>query len=980
MPQTIGVAGWQPFYPENFSLDIPNLGHDNCGNVIAMTKNITVHDLVFDTTTHSQEPFARLFVNCCLWASRPRSTSLQAWLFSTGNDFFDTTVANLLNDCNIFVQNIGPWHSTWSNSNIPKNYQWINDCYNIPSPDLYILMPSFNALGATQQNDRRMDDQLQSRVYDDVVNKKSGLFISEWFHFLHSQPNRQTFYNSSNPAKSLYTLSPFILPNATPSVTDETPLAFVDTERAFFSRVIEDDTMSKVLPSSFEIIMSPAEHSPYNGEYTNVYEVQPACTIFWTCDTVQTDVVVDRTTPPPLPEPTNLSEIHMEIAKILVPKSCGPFNMYLDGPYQNYFSLENNKLFLTREPSERIQMPITVVAEDHFVPPRFEPISETHIVNFDKCDAAITLPLDGSGPAFSHRKCNACGNMWGSNNDDNISIVPFTEWAFSGEGSAELPAMAYLRGQHCDTNVLWLQVNAPGTYTVIVEADTELGPNQCVNPFSKDYGYFYVIQNTINDAPVTPEQHESLLDIFDNDLSTAYYYSSSIGNPNVPWSGKIRSVKIIDIPDPNETDGEDNRVRGDIFFALVFKKGCFTSSYSDQIKLTAYRGLKTTPKPEDVEVNIKVNNFLENSSLAGFDNPVQIALYDEFISATKIGKPGESLFTEDFTITALNGLNISNLILTHDNNDLISSLNWAPQGSASVNKNIYASFVGGTFPPSDEAVTINVSGTLVTTTTTTTTTCPPCDLNLSIVNNLNDVYFRFDGGPAYRKTDNDLEVAINICEGSQKSTNVNYYTENGKIYVNPDKPIASYISGETLAVAVVRQTNTTGYIQFTWDGSDCETGTGYDSKYEITNDPSSTTTTTTTTEPPFCDDEINIFCEQTLKCVPNPNDPSECIPDLQLSSQRLIAVTCCTSLSDTEILTRVFDFFNLTYGIDGSQLEDIPALSSSCPSSVSSAFGDCAFQDSSGECNDTILTLPISINNNGQTVIYCTPAAENPLP
>ena len=199
MAQTIGVAGWQPVITdfENQTL------YDNCGHVAAMTKNITSHDLVFDTTNNPQEPFARLFVNTCLWASRSRSSGPIVYFFSTGDINLDQKIEALLTGCNLYTTNIGPWHVSYADSDIPKSTS-SSQCGSRISPDLYLLMPSFNAFGALASNNRRMDYTLQSRVYDDVVNKQSGLVIAEWFHFLHSQFNRHTFYNAIIQSKVYY--------------------------------------------------------------------------------------------------------------------------------------------------------------------------------------------------------------------------------------------------------------------------------------------------------------------------------------------------------------------------------------------------------------------------------------------------------------------------------------------------------------------------------------------------------------------------------------------------------------------------------------------------------------------------------------------------------------------------------------------------------------------------------------------------------
>ena len=975
MAQTIGVAGWQPVITDFES----QTQYENCGHVAAITKSITSHDLVFDITNNSQEPFARLFVNTCLWAARSRSSGPVVYFFSTGDNILDQKIEALLANCNLFVTNIGPWHVSWADSDIPKGTT-SNQCGSIRSPDLYLLMPSFNAFGALASNDRRMDYTLQSRVYNDVVNKQSGLVISEWFHFLHSQFNRQTFYNANDPSKSLYLLSPFEIPNATPSATTEDPFVIVDTDNAYLNRVVIDDTMSRAMPSSFEIEMSNATLVPYNAEYTNIFDAKPSATIFWTTDTVEVDVVVN-TTPPPLPEPVDLNEIKMKIAEVALPESCGPMNLKLDGFYQNYFRLEGTTIYLIREPSDRIKLPITVIAEDHFRPRRFPTVSETHIASFDKCDAKITLPLNGAGPAFSYRKCGF-GQMWGSNDQDDVSIAPFEEWSFTGDGTTEFPSIATLAGQHCDTNVLWLQLNTGGQLNVTVEADTELPPNHCghnVSTGGQDGGYFYIIQNNDANLPVIyPVQHDQSLSILSptQGVSKQSYYHSQGWQTVTNWKGKLTSTKTITVPDPTQTVGGE-RVRGDAYLVFVFQKGMYKSVRTDRLKILAYFGDVTTPPPEDIDVNILANNNMDNARLTGFS---QTAETDEFISKTYTQKAGTSFFNASFTMRALNGLHIDSLTINHDNSNVINSITYSPIGNPSTTKTIYVDFVSS-FPSPDQSVIIDIDGTTVTTTTTTTTTCPPCQLTLDVTNDINDVRFTY-GGISYRKGDPNIPIVYDVCStNSQTSRQITYYTENNKVYYstsNPLKPLANYISGENLTVSVNRNNNTSGTITFSWNHLNCTTGQAYASAYKFDGNPSNTTTTTTTTQTPFCDDEIQVLCEQTLHCVSDPNDEDACIPSLSLSSQKLIAVTCC-NMTEDEIVQRVFDFFGETWS-SNSKLEDIPSLLNECSTTVTEAFGDCASKDSDGNCNETILTKPVAINFNGSTVIYCTLPSQNPLP
>jgi hypothetical protein len=392
--------------------------------------------------------------------------------------------------------------------------------------------------------------------------------------------------------------------------------------------------------------------------------------------------------------------------------------------------------------------------------------------------------------------------------------------------------------------------------------------------------------------------------------------------------------------------------------------------------LTAYFGQATTTPPPDVDINILANNLLPNTNLSGFGGS---ALFNEFISKTYSVKAGTFLQRDIFTISALNGLNIRNLTLNHNNSDVIRSLSWTPQGSDTLNKTIYIDYSLNGMPSSDQSVIINISGTTATTTTTTTTTCPPCQLTVDIVNNLDNVYLLYNG-IAYRKSDPNLQIVIDACSNSQVSSrSISFFTENGYVYYSPNKPTPTKVSGTTLNVESALFSQSNGHIQVGWSNIGCLVGTDYSATYRLDGNPVVPTTTTTTTSPPICDGEISILCEQTLQCFEDPNDITSCIPNLSLSSQKLIAATCC-NLTEDEILARVFDFFGQAYISGQSTLEDIPTLVSLCSSTVSEAFGDCAAKDTDGNCNETILTKSLTFSHNGQNIIFCEDPGGNPLP
>ena len=79
-----------------------------------------------------------------------------------------------------------------------------------------------------------------------------------------------------------------------------------------------------------------------------------------------------------------------------------------------------------------------------------------------RCDAPITLPKDGTYPAYSFRtEGTVARDVWGDFAPTGV-IEPFTDWTFTGKGTQDIPAVACLGGLHNDENVIWMQVNDGG--------------------------------------------------------------------------------------------------------------------------------------------------------------------------------------------------------------------------------------------------------------------------------------------------------------------------------------------------------------------------------------------------------------------------------------------------------------------------------------------------------------------------------------
>ena len=180
----------------------------------------------------------------------------------------------------------------------------------------------------------------------------------------------------------------------------------------------------------------------------------------------------------------------------------------------------------------------------------------------------------------------------------------------------------------------------------------------------------FVVQNSGSIADGAfhyhPEQHTGSLTSF---AQTAGGVTIPIDIPHGSTNFKYFSPSSLDsneisfnfnVEDPNATDDNGDRIRGNAYIVLFYKKDLLRSSSDDKVCGTFILALLPPKPPKDYDFFVFINNQIENSSLSNFNpNNTENALYWNNIVGTTI--TGEKCRT--FTVSALPGYAWTNLYI-----------------------------------------------------------------------------------------------------------------------------------------------------------------------------------------------------------------------------------------------------------------------------------------------------------------------------
>ena len=223
------------------------------------------------------------------------------------------------------------------------------------------------------------------------------------------------------------------------------------------------------------------------------------------------------------------------------------------------------------------------------------------------------MPLSSDKPAWGFY--SDCDALW--DRPSGVSAPSDSTWSVSGDGTHEKPFVAKLSGRHCENSILWLQVNEPGSLNWSLKSSTETlsrPDNYCggdidLTTDNADWAGIYVASGDIK--PVQHYQNIKNLD-YKNIFSDVTVESLVEG---VSGSGIVKSGNS---PKPlifNPTDESQK-----CFLLLAFSKDSKISMLDDEVEATFIMGTTPAPTPEDATFNIYIINRVEGTTLSGSEN------------------------------------------------------------------------------------------------------------------------------------------------------------------------------------------------------------------------------------------------------------------------------------------------------------------------------------------------------------------------
>jgi len=942
MAQTIGMAGRV---------------YGN-GRVAALTKAVNLENL------HSinEDYFVRLLLNSALWATKSVGNNPgDACILRTDNEDFDNKLKDIFAAAGFTVTMTYPW---WTESgNIPANR------------GLYVIAPSYNAFDGV-----RMSDFNQERILYEVEVDGAGLLITEWFHLLQSIPTKRSFSLTTDVNKGLISASPFSLQNNF--------IVFTDADEIKYTSLVEDDSMSFAIPETFTLSNSALD-TPFSGHISQIGSIKEDAVIYWGTDINSDDDVTVIQTSTTTPEPI-YEDFRLKVFELNLLNACGPQKLYLTGDQSDMFSLEGNDIYLLKKVLDPQTVTINIVAEDYFENKRFNTIVETVDVDFINCTAPISLPIDGSYPAYSYRENDGqiLTKAWGRYAPYGV-ISPYNDWSFIGRGTQEEPAIGCLGGKHNDVNTIWMQINDGGEVSAKIITDLETWKFDTGHAWY-DFAKLYLVQNPIEpENSLLPYQHSEEM------VNFSQYPAATIAH-NFNWfsgrnyiGGKTEYSFSFNVENPNAANEDGDLIRGSAFAVLVLEKSLTRSESEDKVCVELVLGTTTTTPAPDEEFVV----FIQLCDQLSVGSARRNSCEGETITAIKFtSPPGDDILenVQAVYVCPPQDRGLGQITATDDSDFVTTDL----VGNR-VDITLNEMPVGGGF-----ATVIVCAPVSPTTTTTTTTTKPPYKLTIRFIDNIDNTRlttyekeWMLGAGTHY------LPYAFTyITEDCCEYRLDDVPTGNGPGSIIPpytyyDRPTVTEIVSSTVPnivrlaspkpndvvelqdISVNRGTRNTGESTVLTRGEinipvemppfNAEVVLRLGTNDHDHNEPDLTTTPAPpVTTPPPCDDTIYIICQQVLECLPDSD--GVCQPTSN-SYQQIVYSTCC-ELNESEVMTLVRQKNNSSS--QNSTLFEM--YGSQCTVSDFEFLGDCLPQSISGQCQETI-------HNKIIDVVSC-PASENPLP
>ncbi len=1002
MIKNIGVAGTKHYRVDGNGCRKPR------GRVCAFSKALHVVDF---QRTHT----ARLIKNMILWSNTDKGNKIT--YFDTENELFNTSIESLCTSMGFTVNKISPWYALQSIFDNPSEASNKGSVYLLfPSynpreggwmPDLVqkrlmyeilengkglVLCEWFHYMQSINNPNKRSfslhgDGTFPSQAEPDYTD---GLFTLSPFDF-------DDFVDLDKPPRSVYSKN----------VEDDSMSRGMFNSFTYFNTV---GSQGAYYTTAYNAIFSDITRTRPNVEPSND-SFSTETEVYWYVD--PQEVLVTTTTTTTTVAPVLEKDIRFKVATLREDEYCGPHVKTLSGQHANLFEMINNELYLIKNPSEAARYNLKIKYSDFFKEKRFEDFYKHFSLALADCSAPISLPITDRRPIWSYY--SDCKNLW----DWPAGIATSSrtpDWSVSGEGTYENPFVAKLSGGHCEHSVLWLQVNEPGSLNWEIKASTESlsqPDNYCggdidLTTNNADWGGIYIASGNI--SPVQHYYEIKDLDYKDTypdyDDGTAHFHLEPIVQ-GVAGSGVVKSGNS---PKHLSFNPESDFER--CYILLTYSKDEKISMLDDEIEATFILGTTPAPVPEDATFRFYIVNRVDGTTLSGSDNNrserfitqaegsqikdlpeqnISITIND---SSFELDGPlsftfipaNSSLSMEILTATSAK---INNFTMPNDGGSAIIYIdgNLRPKPTTTVPprftykiifKNMSYQTVFNykdlTILPYDQELDNTYEYTYIGPVGTgSTKNSNDCTSNNHMTyNSIDDnLEYRESQVPILTVTDSsfseipkdsinefisclqdDIEIDIKQSIQYYYCSNNDHSFDMGEEGIKVNYGKSSCGSGSQpnplpikIGLPDMPEGGNTIYVRI--DGVPIAKTT-----QPPPPEPPPPPPTTTTEEP--CDDLILVLCEQTLVC--NKVD-DVCTPSLESSSNTIKFDTCCSDLSQDDIIRRVFSV--ITGEEAGSRSTqslkaDIDAhFSNECPLIPTEAFVNCD-SDQSAICSTQI--------------------------
>jgi len=1032
MIRNIGVAGTKHYKVDGNGCRRPR------GRVCAFSKALHVVDLQRRNT-------ARLIKNMILWSNNDKGKKIT--YFDTENELFNTNIESLCTSMGFTVNKILPWYEyqpIFDNPNEasdkgsvyllfpsynPREGGWMPDIVQqrimhevLENGKGLVLCEWFHFMQSINNPSKRSFSFHADGTFpsQDEADYTDGLFTLSPFDF-------DDFIDLEKPVRSIYSKN----------VEDDSMSNGLSDSFTYFNTV---GSQGAYYTTAYNAIFSDITRTKPNVEPSND-SFSTETEVYWYVD--PKEVLETTTTTTTTVAPVLEKDIRFKVATLREDEYCGPHLKTLTGQHANLFEMIDNELYLIKNPSNASRYNLKIKYSDFFKEKRFEDFYKYFSLLLADCSAPISLPITDKKPIWSYY--SDCKDLW--DRPAGVSVrTPWSvsgEGTYENPFVAKLSGghceNAVLWIQVNEPGSLNWEIKA--STESLSRPDNYCGGDIDLTTTNADWGSIYIASGDIG-----PVQHYDEIKNLDYKDTYPDYENGDVRfhlEPivqGVAGSGVVKSgnsPKILSFnPDARPCSTCE---KYKCFILLTYSKDEKISMLDDEIEATFILGTTPAPVPEDATFRFYIVNRVDGTSLSGSENnrSERFITKAEGSEVKDLPKQNISITIDDssfeldgplsFTFIPANSslsmeiltatsAKINNFIMPNDGGSAIIYIdgNLRPKPTTTlppkftykiIFKNMsyqtvfrYKDLVINPYDQElDNTYEYTYIGPVGTGSTKNSNDCT--SNNHMTYNSIDDnLEYREDHVPILTVTDDSFSEIPKNNETNQfisclqddikediKQLNQYYYCSNNDhsfdmgaegIKVNYGKPSCGSNSVPNplpikIGLPEMPEGGNTIYVRI--DGAPILTTT-----VPPPPEPPPPPPPTTTEEP--CDDLILVLCEQTLVCH---KVDGVCTPNLQSSSNTIKFDTCCTDLSQDDIIRRVFSV--ITGEEAGSRSTeslkiDIDAqYANQCPAMPTEAFVDC--EDGTSNTSGVSCLTKIAIRTLAAVSCYdFSSYPPNPLP